>query len=99
MLKQAVVVLLALTLILGCSRPSELTKEKAEELAMTKVYELISKGDQPFSTDDIKLYTQSRREEGKWVVLVLVSHTVIETHVYDDGRVTFPTAKLQLRAT
>ncbi len=90
-----ILLLLVSTLLYGCvsSVPTpegnltnnittNLTKSEAEQLALKKVYDLTK--NKEIYKEKGPWVRKSWREQNRWVVIVWASHTIIETHVYDN---------------
>ncbi len=84
----------ALALISGCGKtgnvvnePKNLTLEEAAEIAMNRVYELTENKD-IIDQNGMKVYNATYDGDNeRWDIVLLVSHTVVKTYVYNNGTV------------
>lgn len=92
-MKHIITLIVLAVFISGCSTnqvnntnyEKNMTKERAEQLALDKVYELtknkeVYEDKKPWARD-------SWQENNKWVVIVWASHTIIEVNVYNETSV------------
>jgi hypothetical protein len=90
--KRAVMIILIMVLfIAGCSKTGNvvveknLTMEEAAELAMNRVYEIINNKD-IIDQNGMSVYNATQVGD-RWDIVLMVSHTVINTKVYNNGTV------------
>lgn len=92
-MKYAITLMALMIFISGCATnqinntnyEKNMTKERAEQLALDRVYEL---------TKNKEVYEEKKpwvrdswQEDNKWVVIVWASHTILEANVYNETSV------------